>query len=235
MTTSKVNPNITTNLNPYQHDTQQRIISSKRTTKNNFDQTIDDNNTTVLHQSKIHHSSRLSKSKYNCEIPNISSSKPESGSEEVYTAPLNNEGIKTQKQRTRQSMGDYIVEDADEESTAIRTIMTKSKTPVECIHRLSIPSNNSAIRLQQQGTGDHYHTNTKQHKSRSKTTGKYHRLIEQQDLDEANTYRWHLIMYILIILILAFVIYRFLIAIWPKPKKTLIEQLIDNLSNFFTP
>lgn len=222
MTTSKIN----------HHDSQYRISSSKRTTINSVDQSVD-NNPIV----KTHHSSRLSKSKHNCEISNLSPSKGESGSEEVYTTPLYNEGIKTsssitQKQRARQGgMGDYINEDADEESTAIRAIMTKTKTPTERIHRLSSPSsNNSAIRLQQQGMGDHYHhSNTKQHRSRNKTTGKYH-----QESDEENIYRWRMFMYLLAIVILVFVIYRFLIAVWPKPKKTLIKQLVDDLSNFFT-
>lgn len=223
MTTSKIN----------HHDTQYRISSSKRTTINNVDQSID-NNPIV----KTNHSSRVSKSKHNCEILNQSPSKGESGSDDVYTTPLNNEAIKitssiTQKHRTRQEeIGDYNNEDIDEESTALRAIMTQIKTPTERIHRLSSPSsNNSAIHLQQQGTGDHYHqSNTKQHRSRNKTIGKY-----QQDIDERNIYRWRLFMYILTITILAFVIYRFLIALWPKPKKTLIKQLVDDLSNFFTP
>jgi len=181
------------------------IRSSKRTMKNNFNQLIDNNIT-----KKIHHSSK---------------SKPESGSDDIYTTPLNNEGIKItspsipQKQRTRQKeIGDYINEDADEESTAIHTIMTKTKTPIERIHRLSIPSN-----LQQQGIGDHHHHSNK---NRNKTTEKYH---------QENIYRWRLFMYILTIIILVFIIYRFLLTIWPKPKKTLMKQFIDNLLNFFTP
>jgi hypothetical protein len=87
-----------------------------------------------------------------------------------------------------------------------------------------LPSNNSAIHLQQ-GMGDHYHPNTKQHKNR-----RHH-----QELDDRNIYRWRLFMYILTIIILTFIIYRFLLAIWPKPKKTFIKQLVDDLSNFFTP
>jgi hypothetical protein len=213
---------MTTSNAKIHHDTRHRIPSSKRTMMNNLEQTIDQNLTT-----KTHRSARLSKPKHNCEISNL---KPESGSEEVYTAPLNNEGIKisssiTQKHRTRQEgIGDYIHEDADEESSAIRAIMTKTKTPIEHIHRLSSPSNNSAIRLQQQGMGDHYHHNTKQQKSR-----RHH-----HELDDGNIYRWRLFMYILTIVILAFVIYRFLMAIWPKRKKTFLEQLVDDLSNFFT-
>jgi hypothetical protein len=199
-----------TTSNPHHHDTQQRINSSKRTMINNFDPLVD-NNPIISH-----HSSRPSKSK------------PESGSEELYPTLPNN---LTQKHRVRQGMGDY----ADDES--------KIKSPIERAHRLSSPSNNSAIRLQQQGMGDHYHTNTKQHKSRSKTPAglnrKYQRLIEQQDLesayDDKTAYRWRLMIYILIIFILAFVIYRFLLAVWPKPRKTFMEQLIDDFSNFFTP
>ncbi|CAF3786757.1 unnamed protein product [Rotaria sp. Silwood1] len=262
MTTSKINSNptaiskieTTSNLNPYSRDVQQRNNSSKRTTStmvNNIDQLID-NNTTVLHQSKTHQSSRLTKQKDKCENINIPSSKPESASEDIYTTPLNNEDIRIsssikQKQQPRQEIGDYIRkdpnEDVDEESTTACAIMRKNKIPNEHIHSLSIPSNNSAVHLQQEGMGDHYHTNTRQHKSRSKTTGllnrRYQRLIEQQDLetslDERNTFRWHIFMYIIIILVLIFVIYRFLLAIWPKRKKTFMEQVIDEISTFFTP
>lgn len=223
MTTSKTKFEGTT-INHHE-----RISSSKRTMINNtVDQLVDNNTIGKSH----HHSTRSSKLKHNYQI-----SKPESGSEEIYTTPLNNEGIKisssiTQKQRVKQreGIGDYINEDADEESTAIRAIMTKTKTPTERVHRLLTSSNNSAIHLQQQDMGDHYSSNTKQHKNRSKTNGKYH-----QELDEGNIYRWRLFMYILTITILAFVIYRFLLAIWPKPKKTFMEKLIDDLSNFFTP
>jgi hypothetical protein len=169
--------------------------------------------------------------------PSSRTSKPESGSEEVHTAPLTNEGIKitsssiTRKHRTRHDgTGDYVHEDADEESTAIRAIMTKNKTSTERNHELSSPSNNSAVRLQQQAMGDHYHLNTKQHKSRNRTPGRYH-----QELDETNLHRWRLFMYILTIVILAFVIYRFLLTIWPKPKRTLMEQFVDDLFSFFTP
>lgn len=146
----------------------------------------------------------------------LSKSKPESGSEEVvYPIPSNN--------RVRQGMSDHINDEF------------KTKSSIERTHHLSTNSNNSAVRLQQQGMGDHY-----QHRNRSKTVHrKSHRLIEQQNheltFDEKNEYRWRLIMYIIIVLILAFVIYRFLIAIWPKQKKTFMEQLIDDLSNFFTP
>ena len=145
----------------------------------------------------------------------LSKSKPESGSEEVYPIPSNN--------RVRQGLNDYINDEF------------KTKSSIERTHHLSTNSNNSAIRLQQQGMGDHY-----QHRNRSKTAHrKSHRLIEQQNheltFDEKNEYRWRLIMYIIIVLILAFVIYRFLIAIWPKQKKTFMEQLIEDLSNFFTP
>ncbi|CAF4716336.1 unnamed protein product [Rotaria sp. Silwood2] len=262
MTTSKVNTNPTTiskiettsNLNPYNRDVQQRINSSKRTTTmvNNIDQLIDNNNTTVLHQAKTHQSSRLTKQKDKCENSNIISSKPESASEEVYTAPSTAEDIRISssiksKQQSRQELGDYRRkdpnEDADEESTTVCAIMRKNKIHNEHINPLSIPSNNSAIHLQQQGMGDHYHTSTRQQKTRSKTTGllnrRYHRLIEQQDLetslDERHTYRWRIFMYIIIILVLVFVIYRFLLAIWPKRKKTFMEQFIDELSTFFTP
>jgi hypothetical protein len=255
MTTSKINPNATsiskleevsittTNHNPYHHDTQQRIFPSKRTTTkmiNNLDQSVD-HHTTTVHQSRIHHSTRSVKTKDN-KISNVS--KLESESEEVYTAPSNLSPSICQKQQLRQGVGDYgrkdNIDDADEEST---TVMSKNKIPIEHVHRLSAPSNNSASRLQQQGMGDHYHISSKQHKSRSKTTTalnrKYHRLIEQQDLDmtldERNAYRWRLTMYIIIILVLSFVIYRFILTVWPKPKKTFIEQLIDNLSTFFTP
>jgi hypothetical protein len=257
MSTSKVNPNATiisklevptTNLNPYHRDVQQRISSSKRTTNtmiNNFDPSVD---TTVLHQSRTQYISKSIKQKDRCDTANISPSKPESGSEEIYTAPLNNDHMKisssvTQKQRARQGIGDYIGKDADEESTTACAIMNTIKTPTEHIHRLSTSVNNSAVRLQQQGMGDHYHTSAKQHKTRSKTTAalnrKYHRLIEQHDLeialDERKAYRWRLFMYILTILVLAFVIYRFLLAMWPKPRKTFMEQLISDLSTFFTP
>ncbi|CAF1030996.1 unnamed protein product [Rotaria sordida] len=269
MTTSKINSNptiiskieTTSNHNPYNRDVQQqqqRINSSKRTTTtaamiNNIDQLID-NNVTVLHQSKTHHSSRLTKQKDKCENSNISSlSKLENTNEEIYTTPLNNEDIRIsssikQKQQSRQEIGDYIRkdsnnEDADEESTTVCGIRRKNKTPNEHIHPLSIPSNNSAIHIQQQGMGDHYHTSTRQHKSRNKTTGllnrRYHRLIEQQDheisLNERHAYRWRIFMYIIIIIILIFVIYRFLLAIWPKRKKTFMEQFIDELFTFFTP
>jgi hypothetical protein len=212
MTTSKVNPNTTNH-----HDIQHRISSSKRTMTNCFDQSVDANSIV-----KVHPSSRASK--------------PESGSEDVHTAPLTNEGMKitssiNRKHRTRHGgTGDYIHEDADEESTAIRAIMTKNKTPTERIHESSSPTNNSAVRPQQQAMGDHYHLNTKQHKSRNRTAGKYH-----QELDETNLYRWRLFMYILTIVILAFVIYRFLLTVWPKPKRTLMEQFVDDLFSFFTP
>lgn len=220
MTTSKIN----------HHDIQHRISSSKRTMTNHCDPLI---------ETKTHVSSRTSKPKHNCEIPNLSSSKPESIiSEEIHTAPLTNEGVQinssiTRKHRTRHGgTNDYIPEDIDEESSAIHAIMTKTKTSTERRHhqQLSSPSNNSAIHLQQEGMVDHYQFNTKQHKNRNKTTGKYH-----QELDKKYVYRWRLFMYILILIILVFVIYRFLLAIWPKPKKTFMEQLIDDLSNFFTP
>ena len=203
MSTSKGNSKIN------QHsDTQHRISPSKRTTTKHLDQTID----------------------ANAIIKAQTSSKPESGSEEV---PLMNEEIKiTRKHRTRHGgMGDYIHEDADEESTAIRAIMTQTKTTSERIHQFSSPSNNSAIPLQQQGTGDHYHLNTKQHRSRNRTTGK----SSHQEFEERNVDRWRLFMSIVTVLILAFVIHRFLLAIWPKPKKTLMEQFLDDLWNFFTP
>ncbi|CAF1245814.1 unnamed protein product [Adineta steineri] len=254
MSTSKVNPN-------NQHrDVQQRNHSSKRTMINNIDPLLDNYNNnataaavtdTVLQQSRIHHITRSVKQKDKCENTNISPSKPESGSEEIYTTPLNNEHTKLsscihQKQRIRQRIGDYIGQDADEESTAICTNMKRNKESNEYIHRLSTSINNSANHLQQQGMGDHYHTNSKQQRNRSKTTTtpaalnrKYHRLIEQDDLEialnERNAYQWRIIMYILILLILAFVIYRFLLALWPKPKQTLLKQLVHDLSTFFTP
>jgi hypothetical protein len=190
---------MTTNI-IHHHDTQQRISSSKRTTTNRLDQSGDTNRIITTHHP----------------------SKGESGSEEVHTAPLPNEGVKitssiTRKHRTRHGgTGDYIHEDANEESTAVRAIMTKSKTPTE--HN------------QEQSMGDHYHLNIKQHKSRNRTPGRHH-----QESDETNLHRWRLFMYILTISILAFVIYRFLLAMWPKQKRTLMEQFVDDLFSFFTP
>lgn len=206
MSTSKVNPISKVEVPTTNHrDVQQRICSSKRTTTN-FDPSVD---TTVF---RTHHLSKSMKQKDTI----ISSSKPESGSEEIYTTPLNT---------TRQGI------DVDEESI----VMNKNKTPTKHIHRLSTSVNNSAIHLQQQGMGDHYH---KQHKNRSKTTTalnrKYHRHDLEIPLNERNVYRWRIFMCILTILVLTFVIYRFLLAIWPKPKKTFMEQLIDDLSSFFT-
>ncbi|CAF3230171.1 unnamed protein product [Rotaria socialis] len=266
MTTSKLNTNptilskleTTPNLNSYNCDVgQQRISPSKRTAMiNNLDPLIDNNNTTVLHQSKTCHSSRSTKQKEKCENANISLSKPESVSEEMYTTPLNNDDTRIsssikQKQQARQEMGDYIRrdpnEDADEESMTTYAIMRKNKTPNEHIHSSLISSNNSAMHVQQQqqqGMGDHYHTSTRQHRTRSKTTGllnrKYQRLmIEQQDLDtsldEKNTYRWRIFIYIILLVVLAFIVYRFCLAVWPKRKKTLMEQFIDDIYNFFTP
>jgi hypothetical protein len=173
-------------------DIQHRISSSKQTMINNFDQLVDNNLTR-----KTRHSSRRKHSK------------PESGSEDIYTTSLNNKGIKLTSSISQKQgeIGDYI----NEESTGI---ITKTKTPIERIHQLS--------NLHQQGIGDHHHSN--------KTTRKYH-----QELNEENIYRWRLFMYILTIIILAFIIYRFLLTIWPKPKKTLMKQLIDDLFNFFTP
>lgn len=151
-----------------------------------------------------------------------SKAKPDSGSEEVHTAPLTNESVQiTRKHRTRHA--DQIYEDADEESAAIRAIMTKSRAP-------TAPSNNSAVRLQQQGMGDHYHLHPKQHRSRTKSTGRSH-----QELDERDLYRWRLFMCLLTIVLLAFVISRFLLAMWPKPRKSLVEEWIDDLLNLFTP
>lgn len=196
------------NSNPYNGDVQQRVQSTKRTTMTSADQIIENNPL----QPKSQHATRSTK----------------------------------QKQQSRQEMpGDYIRkdpnEDADEESTSVCAIMKKNQTPNECIHQLSIPSNNSAV---QQGMGDHYHTSTKQHKNRTKTTGlihrKYHRLIEEEEEDlgtsfnERSVYRWRIFMYIIILLVLVFVIYRFLRAVWPKRKKTLMEQFIDDLTNIFT-
>ena len=260
MTTSKVTPNATilskidttTNLNSYNRDGQQRNTSSKRTMTtrlNNCDQLVD-GNTTALHRSRTQGVSRTNKQKDKFATSNRSPSKAESGSEEAYTASLNNGDVRISSLMSTKhhGMSDYIRkdsnEDADEESTAVCTIMRKSKTPIEHNHQLATPTNNSAILLQQQGTGDHYHyTNAKQYKSRSKTGGtlnrKYHRLIDQQDFetsfDERNAYRWRIFMYIITILILVFVIYRFLLAVWPKRKKTFMEQFVDDISNFLTP
>ena len=157
------------------------------------------------------------------------SSKGESGSEEIHTAPLSTEEVKiTRKHRTRHGgTGDYIHEDVNEESTAVRAIMTKNKVPTERNQECNSPSANN----QEQTMGDHYHhLNIKQHKSRNRTPGRYH-----QELDENNLHRWRLFIYILTIGILAFVIYRFLLTMWPKQKRTLIEQFVDDLFSFFTP
>lgn len=265
MTTSKVNTNptiiskidTTQNLHSYNHDgPQSRTSSSKRPTTmiNNFDPLIDNNTTTTLHGSKT---SKSTKQKDKCENTNISSSKPSSASEELYTTPTNNDDIRIatsikEKQCLRQDIGDCIRkdpnEDADEESTTAYTIMRNSKTPHEHHHQSLISANNCAVhgqqqQQQQQGMGDHYYTNTRQHRTRSKTTGllnrKHHRSFEQQDhersLDETNVYRWRAFMYIIILAVLVFVIYRFSIGIWPKRKKTMMEQFIDNLYTFFTP
>lgn len=148
--------------------------------------------------------------------------KPDSGSDEVHTAPLINDMIPiNRKHRARQ-----IPDDADEESNAIRAIMSQSKpSPPE---RYS--SNNSAIRLQQQqqqGIGDHLHS--KQHKIRNKISSKSH-----GDYEEHEPNHGRLLMYLLMIVLLVFVIYRFLLASWPKPRKTWFEEILDDLNSFFT-
>ena len=151
------------------------------------------------------------------EFSHPSPAKPDSGSDEVHTAPLIHETIPiNRKHRTRQ-----IPEDADEESNGIRAIMNQSKSsPPE---RYS--SNNSAI--QQQGIGDHLHS--KQQRIRNKISSKSH-----GDYEENEPNHGRLLMYLLMIVLLAFVIYRFLLASWPKPRKTWVEEIFDDLSSFFT-
>lgn len=101
------------------------------------------------------------------------------------------------------------------------------------------PSNNSAIRLQQQGTGDHHlSSSSKQHKSKSRISRKYHRPTELCDVDPslstARVYRWRLTAHVLILFVLSFIIYRCILAAWPRPQKTWLIQLIDGLSTFLT-
>ena len=196
------------------HDIQHRLSSSKRTT------------TTTTHH--LDHSSRAMRAKHHAEFSRPSTAKPDSGSDDVHTAPLINESIPIhRKHRTRhvEAGGDEIIEDADEESTDIRAIMSQNKPPSE-----RYPSNNSAIRLQQQGMGDHYHLHSKQqHRIRNKISSK-----SPLDVDDSDLSHWRVFLYLLTIVLLAFVIYRFLLTIWPKPKKNVLEQIIDDLSKFFT-
>ncbi|UJR22109.1 hypothetical protein I4U23_025174 [Adineta vaga] len=84
---------------------------------------------TILQQSKIHHITRSITQKEKGEKTNKSSSKFESGSEEVYTTPSSR-------------IHDCLRQDNDEESTTICTLRNQ---------------NNSAIPLQQQAMGDHHH------------------------------------------------------------------------------
>ncbi|CAF1614656.1 unnamed protein product [Adineta ricciae] len=197
------------------------LPSSSR--RNHFEPCSDNHSTTILQPSKAHHITRSVAQKDKNGNTNLSPSKPESGSEEVHTAPSHHERTKTSSPRSRLGRSDCIGQDADEESTVACTRMTKTRTSL----------NNSANQLQQQAMGDH-HAISKHHRSR-----KHHRFFEQQDqdlpFDQTNTYRSQLTTYLILILILAFVLYRFLLAVWPKPKKTFLEQLIDDLSTVFTP
>lgn len=169
--------------------------------------------TTTTHH--VDPSLRTTRTKHHTEFSHQSTAKPDSGSDDVHTAPLINESIP--KHRTKHH---EIIEDIDEESAGIHAV----KSPSE---RYS--SNNSAVRLQQQAMGDHYHLHSKQHRIRNKISSKSPIEFNENDLSH-----WRFFLYLLTIVLLAFVIYRSLIAIWPKPKKTMIEQIIDDLSKFFT-
>lgn len=144
-----------------------------------------------------------------------STAKPDSGSDDIHTAPLINETIVNNRRR-------QILDDVDEDES--RAIMSQSKpSPPE---RYS--SNNSAIRLQQQAMGDHLHSKQQQ-RIRNKISSKSHGDYENDEFNHGRV-----AMYLLIIGLLTFVIYRFLLASWPKPRKTWFEEIIDDLNRFFT-
>ena len=88
------------------------------------------------------------------------------------------------------------------------------------------PMNNSALitnhqQQQQQGMGDH-----RRGKHKIRTNRK------SIDVNRVDHYRW--MIYLLVLCGLGFVLYRLLSNFWAKPKKTLFERLIDDLSLVFT-
>lgn len=95
---------------------------------------------------------------------------------------------------------------------------TKHRDYFDCLNDdiLSINNNNNNNSVLQQDIGDHSH-------------GKH-----RQDNNNNNIEQWRLIIYILFIVLISFVLYRCSIVVWTKPKKTFLEQFIENFSRFFT-
>ena len=141
-----------------------------------------------------------------------SSKKLDSDSEEVYTAP---------------SKQDKQAQEDDDESIAVRPLSSRSRVRAEHLSPISVPSNNSAM-------GDYYRSSSKPAKVRNPIHRKYHRLLDERSLEARNVYLWRLALSVVLLGVLIFVIYRSLEAVWPKPKKTVLERAVDDLFAFFT-
>ncbi|CAF0868230.1 unnamed protein product [Didymodactylos carnosus] len=96
-------------------------------------------------------------------------------------------------------------------------------------------SNNSMF----QGNGDRLITCEKQQKLDRTLLRRRQRSKEQQHDasvlgNEQTSITWTIVLYIIATLIILFICHRFLISVWPKRRKTFIEQMCDYLTDFFT-
>lgn len=184
-----------------------RVSSSKRTTAPSGDHPT----------SKSHYGTRSARLKEKGETGVHRSTmgtakKPDSDSEEVYTAPSKQDKHPQEDE-----------DDAYEDSIVVRP----SRIRTEHLSPTSIPSNNSAM-------GDYYRSSSNPTKIRNKINRKYPQLLDERTLDAKNIYLWRLALSLILMGVLIFVIYRSLLAVWPKPKKSLLERAIDDLFGFFT-